>query len=114
MLGWIFGNARLSHLQNNVCFVLTQDGTRIDLVDDGDCSLFALGTTGMIAGSVQGMQNPIMIRGHTANVPYGEPHAVNNWMLSSGRAEATTAVVGWHARGVVRAHQPASPIAYRS
>jgi chemotaxis protein MotB len=64
VLGWIFGNARLSHLQNNVCFVLTQDGTRIDLVDDADCSMFVLDTTGMIAGSVQGIQRPIMIREH--------------------------------------------------
>jgi len=99
VLGQISGNARLSRLQNHVRFVPTQDGMRIDLVDDADYSMFALGTTaldpeasaliGMIAGSVQGMQNPIMIRGHTDSVPYGDPRAMNNWMLSSGRAEAT-------------------------
>jgi chemotaxis protein MotB len=38
---------------------------------------------------VKGMANPIMIRGHTDAVPYGDPRAMNNWMLSSGRAEAT-------------------------
>jgi chemotaxis protein MotB len=35
------------------------------------------------------MENPIMIRGHTDNLAYGNPLAMNNWMLSTGRAEAT-------------------------
>jgi chemotaxis protein MotB len=43
----------------------------------------------MIAQSVAQMENPIMIRGHTDSLPYGDPRAMNNWMLSSGRAEAT-------------------------
>jgi chemotaxis protein MotB len=72
---------------------------RIDLIDDANYSMFDLGTTalvpqasdliGMIAQSIAGMQNPIMIRGHTDSLPYGDPRAMNNWMLSSGRAEAT-------------------------
>jgi len=61
--------------------------------------MFALGTTaldgkaseliGMIAGTIAGTPNTIMIRGHTDSLPYGDPRAMNNWMLSSGRAEAT-------------------------
>jgi len=35
------------------------------------------------------MENPIMIRGHTDSLGYGDPRNMNNWMLSSGRAEAT-------------------------
>jgi chemotaxis protein MotB len=99
VLSQIQGSAKLSRLASHVRFVRTQDGMRIDLVDDADYSMFALGTTaldpqasaliGMIAGSIQGTQNPIMIRGHTDSVPYGDPRAMNNWMLSSGRAEAT-------------------------
>ena len=90
---------RLARLANHIRFVPTHDGLRIDLVDDADYSMFALGTTvlepdaseliGMIAGSIVGMANPIMIRGHTDSLPYGDPRAMNNWMLSSGRAEAT-------------------------
>ena len=93
------GSATLSKLSNHVHFVQTRDGMRIDLVDDADYSMFPLGTTALdpkagslislIAGSVRGMANPIMIRGHTDSVPYGDPRAMNNWMLSSGRAEAT-------------------------
>ncbi|MDY0968576.1 MULTISPECIES: flagellar motor protein MotB [Sphingomonas] len=89
----------LSRLASHIRFVPTQDGMRIDLIDDADYSMFAMGTTaldaragdliGMIAGSIAGSANPIMIRGHTDSVPYGDPRAMNNWMLSSGRAEAT-------------------------
>ena len=86
-------------LASHVKFIQTREGLRIDLVDDADYSMFSLGTTqlvpaasdliGMIAGSVKAMENPIMIRGHTDNLAYGNPLAMNNWMLSTGRAEAT-------------------------
>ena len=90
---------KLSKLASHVRFVRTRDGLRIDLVDDADYSMFALGTTqldpqaatliGMIADTVKTMPNPIMIRGHTDSLGYDDPMAMNNWMLSSGRAEAT-------------------------
>lgn len=93
------GSAELRKLADHVRFVMTTEGMRIDLVDDANYSMFALGTTtlapeaadliGQIAASIQGTANPIMIRGHTDSVPYGDPRAMNNWMLSSGRAEAT-------------------------
>ena len=90
---------KLSRLSSHIRFVPTHDGLRIDLVDDANYSMFALGTTalepeasdliGMIARSTAALPNPLMIRGHTDGVPYGDPRAMNNWMLSSGRAEAT-------------------------
>ena len=93
------GSAALRKLASHVRFVMTTDGMRIDLVDNADYSMFALGTTalapeasaliGKIAASVAGTANGIMIRGHTDSLPYGDPRAMNNWMLSSGRAEAT-------------------------
>lgn len=89
----------LNKLAPHVKFVQTRDGMRIDLVDDADYSMFALGTTqlvpaagdliGLIAQSVKGMDNPLMIRGHTDSLAYGNPLDMNNWMLSTGRAEAT-------------------------
>ena len=91
--------APMRRLASHVRFVQTRDGLRIDLVDDADYSMFALGTTqlvpeadkliGLIAQTIQGTQNPIMIRGHTDSLGYGNPLNMNNWMLSSGRAEAT-------------------------
>ncbi|MHA6718386.1 flagellar motor protein MotB [Sphingomonas sp. RS6] len=89
----------LAKLANHIRFVPTRDGMRIDLLDDANYSMFDLGTTalvpeasaliGTIAESISGLENPIMIRGHTDSLPFGDPRAMNNWMLSSGRAEAT-------------------------
>ena len=90
---------KLSKLSSHVRFVRTRDGLRIDLIDDADYSMFALGTTqldprasaliGLIAETIRDTTNPIMIRGHTDSLGYGDPLAMNNWMLSSSRAEAT-------------------------
>ncbi len=92
-------SAELRKLARNIRFVPTHDGVRIDLVDNADYSMFALGTTALapeasqlmalIAQTVSGLPNTIMIRGHTDAVAYGRPQDMNNWMLSSGRAEAT-------------------------
>ncbi|MCW3846890.1 OmpA family protein [Sphingomonas sp. LB-2] len=89
----------LAKLAKHVRFVPTRDGMRIDLIDDANYSMFDLGTTalvpeantliGLIGESISGMENPIMIRGHTDSLGYGDPNNMNNWMLSSGRAEAT-------------------------
>lgn len=95
----IKANPKLAKLGKHVRFVKTRDGMRIDLIDDADYSMFDLGTTafageastliGLVAGSIAEVDNPIMIRGHTDSLPFGDPRAMNNWMLSSGRAEAT-------------------------
>ena len=89
----------LSNLASHIRFVPTREGMRIDLVDDADYSMFALGTTtlepeaseliGLVADSIAQTQNALMIRGHTDSLPFGDPRAMNNWMLSSGRAEST-------------------------
>ncbi|MCX8477694.1 MAG: OmpA family protein [Sphingomonas sp.] len=90
---------QLAKLAKHIRFVATRDGMRIDLLDDANYSMFDLGTTalvpdasaliGTIAETIAGMENPIMIRGHTDSLGYGDPRNMNNWMLSSGRAEAT-------------------------
>ena len=89
----------MAKLAAHVRFVPTRDGMRIDLIDDANYSMFDLGTTalvpeaskliGMIAETITTLDNPIMIRGHTDSLGYGDPRNMNNWMLSSGRAEAT-------------------------
>jgi chemotaxis protein MotB len=92
-------NPKMAKLANHVRFVATRDGMRIDLIDDANYSMFDVGTTALvpeaanlielISKSIAETENPIMIRGHTDSLPYGDPRAMNNWMLSSGRAEAT-------------------------
>ena len=95
----IAARKELAKLAKHIRFTMTPDGMRIDLIDDADYSMFALGTTalesdasaliGMVAEGIRGTANPIMIRGHTDSLPFGDPRAMNNWMLASGRAEAT-------------------------
>ncbi len=90
---------RFKKLRNHVRFVPTREGLRIDLIDNADYSMFALGTTALnaeaadlvatVAEAVAAMPNQVSIRGHTDSLPYGDPRQMNNWMLSSGRAEAT-------------------------
>lgn len=89
----------LARLGKQVRFVPTREGMRIDLMDDADYSMFALGTTNfvpeaaklvaLVAQSIADSENPLMIRGHTDSLGYGDPRNMNNWMLSSARSEET-------------------------
>lgn len=92
-------NAKLQKLATHIRFVPARDGLRIDLVDNADYSMFALGTTmfepeadklmGLIAETIRGLDNTIMIRGHTDSLAFRNASGINNWLLSSSRAEAT-------------------------
>lgn len=92
-------NVKLQRIASHVRFVPTPEGLRIDLVDNADYSMFALGTTvlepeadkliGLIAESLKGLTNTIMIRGHTDSLAFKNAAGINNWLLSSSRAEAT-------------------------
>ncbi|MBA2918857.1 OmpA family protein [Sphingomonas sp. MAH-20] len=90
---------RFRKIASHVRFTPTREGLRIDLIDDADYSMFALGTTALnpeaadlidtVAKGISSMPNQVSIRGHTDSLGYGDPRSMNNWMLSSGRAEAT-------------------------
>src|SRR3546814_8585860 len=66
--------------------------------------MFALGTDrllpaaarliGTVAEVIEGVPNEIMVRGHTDSLPYAAGRVMNNWMLSTARAEATRAQLG--------------------
>jgi chemotaxis protein MotB len=89
----------LKKFAQNIRFTDTREGLRIDLVDKADFSMFAVGTTMLnpearllmdqVAQVVQAAPNPVIVRGHTDALPYARGQMVNNWTLSSGRAEAT-------------------------
>ncbi|MBY0581438.1 MAG: OmpA family protein [Sphingomonas sp.] len=105
-------NPKLNKLTSHVRFIPTRDGLRIDLVDNADYSMFALGTTvlepeadkliGLIAESVKDLGNTIMVRGHTDSLAFNNPAGMNNWLLSSGRAEATRRRLSQGGLGEVR------------
>ncbi len=89
----------ISHLVKQVRVMRAPDGIRIDLVDDADFSMFALGTTVLtqearglmeVMGDVLAAQKvPLILRGHTDSLPWRDGIVANNWSLSTGRAEAT-------------------------
>jgi len=95
----IMSNKGLSKLAGNIRFTDTREGLRIDLVDKADFSMFSLGTDALlpearalmvqVAQVIQGVPNGVIVRGHTDALPYAAGRSVNNWTLSSARAEAT-------------------------
>lgn len=86
-------------LLSNVRFTDTKEGLRIDIVDEADFSMFALATNnlqsraaeliGQVAKIIDTVDNELIIRGHTDSLPYASGQNMNNWLLSSARAEAT-------------------------
>ena len=86
-------------LAQNMTFTQTAEGLRIDVVDDADFSMFALGTSqltpagarlfGEIAKPISGVPNQVMVRGHTDAAPWSATAGTNNWRLSVDRAEVT-------------------------
>jgi len=89
----------LGRLRKNVRFAETREGLRIDLVDEADFAMFQSGTDRLVpqaralisevASVMTGMANPLIVRGHTDGLPYASGRTMNNWMLSSARAEST-------------------------
>jgi chemotaxis protein MotB len=89
----------LAKLRKNVRFTETREGLRIDLIDEADFAMFQSGTdrlvpqaralVGEVAQALQTMPNPLIVRGHTDGLPYAAGRTMNNWMLSSARAEST-------------------------
>lgn len=89
----------LKALKKNIRVTETREGLRIDLIDESDFAMFAMGTDrllpaartllGEVAKAIQTMPNDLIVRGHTDGLPYASGRTMNNWMLSSARAEAT-------------------------
>ena len=89
----------LVQLARQIRFTRTPDGLRIDVMDDEAFSMFKLGTTvfearavalmGVIADSLSGGREGLSVRGHTDGLAFSLRGPVNNWTLSTGRAEAT-------------------------
>lgn len=89
----------LRKAMKNVRFSQTREGLRIDLIDQADFAMFAMATDQLlpraraliaeVAKVTADMPNELIVRGHTDGLPYGGGRTMNNWMLSSARADAT-------------------------
>jgi chemotaxis protein MotB len=93
----------LRKLRRHIRFTETAEGLRIDLIDEADFAMFKMGTDQLlpearalisqVADVVKGVPNDLIVRGHTDSLPYSSGQTMNNWMLSSARAESTRALL---------------------
>jgi chemotaxis protein MotB len=89
----------LRRFARNLRFTETVEGMRIDVIDDADFSMFAIGTSQLtadgarlfstIAEPIASVPNQVMVRGHTDAAPWSAKAGTNNWRLSVDRAEVT-------------------------
>ena len=94
----------LRRLKDHLRFSAAPEGLRIDIVDKADFSMFKIGTDRLlppaqqlireVAVVIAHVPNGIIVRGHTDALPYAAGQTMNNWMLSTARAEATRATLG--------------------
>jgi chemotaxis protein MotB len=95
----IDASPELRRLRNHVSFSESDEGMRIDLMDEGDFSMFQVGTDRLlpaaqrlvreVAQVISAVPNSVLIRGHTDSLPYAAGRTTNNWTLSAARAEST-------------------------
>jgi chemotaxis protein MotB len=93
----------LRGLREHISFSQTDEGLRIDLMDEADFSMFRVGTDQLLPEArrlvqevgivVQEVPNSVVVRGHTDSLPYSAGQTMNNWMLSTARAESTRATL---------------------
>ena len=103
----------LKPLAQNLVVDRTAEGLRIQLVDQDKSSMFASGSTemndsarklmGLVAQAVAKLPNKVSISGHTDATPFTRPGAMDNWDLSTQRANASR-------RALVAAGLPADRI----
>lgn len=93
----------LKELEKNLKIEQTDDGIRIQLLDQEKVSMFPSGSAEMnprskellekVAEVVKGLPNKIEISGHTDAKPYPGGHDYTNWELSADRANASRRVL---------------------
>jgi chemotaxis protein MotB len=101
LLQKLVSDRSLKKYARNLRFTETREGLRIDMVDEANFSMFisgtdiltpeAIGLLNQVAATVRELPNGIIIRGHTDAQPTSQRLGINNWQISSARAEATRA-----------------------
>jgi chemotaxis protein MotB len=99
----IQASPELRRLANHVSFTESEEGLRIDLIDEADFSMFRVGTAELLPAArhliaqvsqvIAAVPNGVIVRGHTDSLPYSAGQTTNNWTLSSARAESTRAAL---------------------
>jgi chemotaxis protein MotB len=88
----------LRNLVNNLIIDETEEGLRIQLVDEDGESMFSSGSAQMLGHTkkmlalvvdvIKQMPQQISIKGHTDSVPYQNTNGYSNWELSTDRANS--------------------------
>ena len=88
----------LRNLVNNLIIDETEEGLRIQLVDEDGESMFSSGSAEMfghtkkmlalVVDVIKQMPQQISIKGHTDSVPYQNAKGYSNWELSTDRANS--------------------------
>jgi chemotaxis protein MotB len=89
----------LRELADSLIVDRTQEGLRVQIVDQDKVSMFPLGTAEMhpeakrlmalVAQVVQKLPNKISVTGHTDSTPFAKGGSYGNWELSTDRANAS-------------------------
>jgi len=89
----------LVQLEDSLIIDRTDEGLRIQIVDQAGLSMFPLGSAdmyghtrtllGQVAQVIQSLPNRISITGHTDALQYAKDKGYSNWELSSDRANAS-------------------------
>ena len=92
-------NPDLKKIAGQMKFVRDKEGLRIEIIDQSDFAMFAIGTTNFlpkaqevmadVAKSIKDIPNKVAIRGHTDGFAYSQADKMNNWRLSAQRADST-------------------------
>lgn len=93
----------LQELMKNVLMDITQEGLRIQVIDQEGRPMFASGSAEMydytqklmskVAQIILKMPNDLSIRGHTDSHPYAPGASYTNWELSADRANSTRRIL---------------------
>ncbi|MBX3147615.1 MAG: OmpA family protein [Gemmatimonadales bacterium] len=94
----------LDSLRNRIEITLTDDGLRIELLEDSTAQFFQSGSAAMsphgrelitlIGRELARDSNQIQIEGHTDSRPYASTTGYSNWELSADRANTARRILG--------------------
>ncbi|HET9371992.1 MAG TPA: flagellar motor protein MotB [Vicinamibacterales bacterium] len=90
-------------LRDQVEFIVTSEGLRIELIDQSNASFFDSGSSTLrtetvnilrvIAQEIGKLENTVVVEGHTDSRQYARADRYGNWELSSDRANAARRVM---------------------
>lgn len=97
--GLISSTSGLSDFSESVKFTFTEDGLKIELIENNENLFFEVGSAkinpkgekiiAMLAKEIGKLPNSVEIQGHTDSRKYGKSNSYSNWDLSSDRANST-------------------------